>query len=265
MDLSRHFSLAELIHSDTAERERIANQPGAREIESLKALCTAVLDPLRDAIGRPIQVNSGYRGPALNQRIGGAANSQHVQGQAADIQSPGTTVLALFQAVIRLKLPYDQIIFEAQSASVQWVHVSHVPGANRGEIRVAEFGPNGKPSGYPSITREQALAMAVRVSRSRQGPPAARPPEAADEPEHEPQPPAPPPAEAAVTRPMSAKNTAAPVVAAKKLAAKQAAAQTVTAKKVTTTKVTAKKVAAKKVAATKAAAKKLPVKKTAAR
>ncbi|HSM22922.1 MAG TPA: D-Ala-D-Ala carboxypeptidase family metallohydrolase [Rubrivivax sp.] len=169
MTLSRFFTLAEMTHSDTAVREGIANRPGAAEADALRALCTAVLDPLREAVGRPIKVNSGYRGPALNRRIGGAPNSQHARGLAADIQSPGTAVLELFKRVIQLGLPFDQLIYEARNASTKWVHVSHNPGANRGEIRVAEFAPNGRPTGYPRVTVEQALLMSESVTRSARG------------------------------------------------------------------------------------------------
>jgi hypothetical protein len=169
MKLSRYFTLAELTHSDTAARENIPNQPGGSEIESLRALCKTVLDPLRDAVGRPIKVNSGYRGPALNQRIRGSATSQHLQGMATDIQAPGTTVLDLFKLVIRLGLPFDQVIYEAQNATTKWVHLSHNPSANRGEIRVAEFGPDGRPTGYPRVTAQQALDMSERVTRSSHG------------------------------------------------------------------------------------------------
>ena len=169
MTLSRFFTLTEMTHSDTAVREGIANRPGAAEADGLRALCTAVLDPLREAVGRPIKVNSGYRGPALNRRIGGAPNSQHARGLAADIQSPGTAVLELFKRVIQLGLPFDQLIYEARDARTKWVHVSHNPGANRGEIRVAEFAPNGRPTGYPRVTVEQALLMSESVTRSARG------------------------------------------------------------------------------------------------
>ncbi len=164
---SRFFTLGELTRSDTAEREGIPNQPTAAEIECLRTLCVAILDPLREAIARPIKVNSGYRGPALNRRIGGAANSQHAQGKAADIQAPGMAVLALFQTVIRLGLPFDQLIYEAKNATAKWVHVSHNAGANRGEeIRVAEFDAGGRPLRYPQISRQQALALSEPVSRA---------------------------------------------------------------------------------------------------
>ena len=167
MALSRFFTLVELSHSDTAVAEGINNQPGAVETANLQALCTAVLDPLREAVAAPIKVNSGYRGPVLNRRIGGAADSQHLRGQAADIQTGAMTVLELFKTVIRMGLPFDQIIYEARNATSKWVHVSHDTARRRGEIRVAEFDASGKPVRYPVVTAEQALAMTETVSRSR--------------------------------------------------------------------------------------------------
>lgn len=159
MQLSRFFTLAEMTRSETAERENISNQPGEGEIDRLRALCSAMLDPLREAIGQGIRVNSGYRSPALNRRIGGASNSQHVEGRATDIQSPGMPVLELFKTIIRLGLPFDQLIYEAKSATAKWVHVSHNPAGNRGQIMKAKFSPDGRPIAYPTITRDEALAM----------------------------------------------------------------------------------------------------------
>lgn len=137
MNLSRHFTLAELSNSNTAVAERIPNLPGDAEGAQLAALCTQVLDPLREAVGQAVRVTSGYRGPALNARIRGSSTSQHLKGQAADIQAAAVSVLELFKMVIRLGLPFDQVIFEAKNATTKWVHVSHNPAGNRGEIRVA--------------------------------------------------------------------------------------------------------------------------------
>jgi hypothetical protein len=159
MELSRFFTLDELTRSETAQRFGLSNDPPPRQIENLKALCRAVLDPLRDAIGQPVKVNSGYRAPAVNKKIGGASDSQHLHGMAADIQSPGSPVLELFKRIITMGLPFDQIIYEAVNARTKWVHVSHNATHNRGDIRIARFGPNGKPVGYPKVTAEQALAI----------------------------------------------------------------------------------------------------------
>jgi hypothetical protein len=167
MRLSRFFELSEMTRSDTAQRERIPNEPDESAREALAKLCTEVLDPLRDAIGRPITVNSGYRGPALNRRIGGASGSQHVEGKAADIQCSGTDVLGLFQRIIRLGLPFDQLIYEARSATAKWVHVSHNAAGNRGQIMIARFDDAGRPVAYPRVSADEALAMREPVRRTR--------------------------------------------------------------------------------------------------
>lgn len=185
MSLSRFFRLAELTHSDTAAREGIANEPAAAEVDCLSALCAAVLDPLREAVGQPIKVNSAYRGPLLNKRIGGATSSQHVEGKAADIQAAGVSVLDLFKRIIQLDLPFDQVIYEARSAAAKWVHVSYNGASNRREIRVAEFGPDGRPLRYPLITAEQALAWSEPARRSGRGAAALEYIEVGDEPEFE--------------------------------------------------------------------------------
>lgn len=256
MNLSRFFTLDELTYSSTAAAEGIDNRPGAREIESLRALCTTVLDPLRELVGQPIKVNSGYRGPALNLRIKGATKSQHLTGQAADIQSPGVAVVELFKMVIRSRLPFDQIIYEVKGAS-KWVHVSHNPGANRGEILLAKFGADGKVT-YPRITAQQALEMTEPVTRGMgfAGEPGYV--ETADEPEYEApmarglreaaparartRSPKAPVARKAPARKAPARKARAPKTAApRRPAAKKPAASRTAAKKSTTRKATARK------------------------
>ena len=166
MQLSKFFSLAEMTRSETAQRENIPNVPDEAVTNALRALCEAVLDPLREKTGAPISINSGYRSPPLNARIGGAKNSQHMEGKAADVQSNGMPVLDLFKKVIELALPYDQVIYEAKNKTTKWVHVSHsTPG--RGQILVAEFGDDGKPKAYHAISKEAALAMTEPATRGK--------------------------------------------------------------------------------------------------
>lgn len=166
MALSKFFTLAEMSRSDTATRLGISNQPTPEAEGNLKTLCMAVLDPLREATGAAINISSGYRGPELNARIGGAKKSQHMEGKAADIQSRGMPVLELFKTVIRLKLPYDQVIYEAKNRTSKWVHVSHDPARARGAILVADFGPDGKVLQYRTITAQQALEISEPATRS---------------------------------------------------------------------------------------------------
>lgn len=263
MTFSRFFTLAELTHSNTAVAEGIPNQPGAAESANLQALCAAVLDPLREAVGKPIKVNSGYRGPQLNRRIGGATDSQHLRGQAVDIQTGAMSVLDLFKTVIRLGLPFDQLIYEARNATSKWVHVSHDTARRRGEIRIAEFDASGKPVRYPMVTAEAALAMTERVSRSRSATVLTYT-EHGDEPPHDVAP-APAKARKAPAKAAVAKKAPAKKATAKKVAAKKAKAKPVVANKPAPKKAAAKKPAIKKAAAKKAVAKKTTAKKTAAK
>ena len=125
----KYFSLKELTRSTTASRLGIDNTPTASAIQALHELVDNVLDPLREAWGGPIKVNSGYRCPLLNKAVGGTPNSQHQRGEAADITvgrpSANRRLLALIK---RLNLPVDQCIDEK---GCRWIHVSHRTGRNR--------------------------------------------------------------------------------------------------------------------------------------
>jgi len=234
MDIARHFTLDELKHSNTAKTEGINNEPGPSEVEALRALCAAVLDPLRDKLGKSIVVNCAYRSPMLNKRVGGVANSQHLAGQAADIQAPGVPVVDLFKLIVQQGLPFDQVIYEAKNATSKWVHVSHVDGANRGEIRVAKFGPDGRPQSYPLIAKEAALAMSEPLTRG--STPALTYEEGEDEP---------------VLAPLPVPRTERPVA---KAPTKKVTARKALAKKVVATKPVPKKAAANQATANKAPA-----------
>ncbi len=96
----------------------------------LVALCAAVLDPLREHLGRPIRVTSAYRSPAVNRAVGGVPTSQHVAGEAADLVVEGLSPEELARAVIATATTWDQVIAE-RSGSAAWVHVSYRIGQNR--------------------------------------------------------------------------------------------------------------------------------------
>ena len=89
MNLSRNFTLSELIKSDTAIRRGINNNPNAEQIEKLKDLCENILQPVRDHFGR-VKVTSGFRSPELCVAIGSSVNSQHAKAEAADFECIGT-------------------------------------------------------------------------------------------------------------------------------------------------------------------------------
>ena len=82
----KHFTISELLKSNTALKHKLWNGAPKEAEENLRALVDEVLDPLREAYGKPIRVNSGYRCPRLNNLVGGSPNSQHMRGEAADIQ-----------------------------------------------------------------------------------------------------------------------------------------------------------------------------------
>lgn len=130
----KHFTLRELTKSATARRRGIDNTPSATVRANLTALVANVLDPLREAYGKPIVVTSGYRSEKLNRAVGGVRNSQHLTGEAADIRSVEDTPREnrrLFELIQELGLPFDQLIDEH---GYDWIHVSHVQGGNHRQV-----------------------------------------------------------------------------------------------------------------------------------
>lgn len=131
----KYFTIEELCKSATATRLGINNNPPAAIVMNLKFLVELLLDPLRKAYGKPIYVNCGYRCPELNKAVGGAKNSQHLTGLAADIHVKGETNAVLYNIVKRYRLPFDQLILEKGTIrNPQWVHVSVSRTNNRGEV-----------------------------------------------------------------------------------------------------------------------------------
>jgi zinc D-Ala-D-Ala carboxypeptidase len=128
--LTEHFSLEEMIFSETAARHGIDNRPDAVSRKNLMELCENMLEPIRELVGGPINVTSGYRCAVLNSVIGDASNSQHMMGEAADINCPLLNPRTLFQRLRQSELAFDQLIDEFGS----WVHVSLKRRGNRGEV-----------------------------------------------------------------------------------------------------------------------------------
>lgn len=117
--ISKNFSYREFEESETAKARGITNVISSFEVrDAVRELTNTVLQPLRDAWGLPLHVNSGYRCPKLNAAVGGAATSQHIKGEAADIKAEHPIKLA--QLAYDLGLPYDQMIIYPT-----FVHFSH--------------------------------------------------------------------------------------------------------------------------------------------
>lgn len=136
MKLSQHFTLEEMTKSQTGARKGIDNTAPPEVVQNLKLLCENVLEKIRIHFGKPLTVNSGYRGPKLNKAIGGAKNSQHMTGQAADIEISGISNKALFNW-IKDNIEFDQLILEYHKEGISdsgWVHVSWNSNGNRKQV-----------------------------------------------------------------------------------------------------------------------------------
>lgn len=134
----KYFTITELTKSATAKRNGIDNKPSATVERKLVALIEKVLDPLREAYGAPIIVTSGYRCEKLNRLVSGAASSQHVKGEAVDIRTVSDKPednKKLYDLILKLKLPFDQLINEY---GYDWVHVSFGSRHRRQKLRAVK-------------------------------------------------------------------------------------------------------------------------------
>ena len=130
MKLTEHFTLSEFVRSETATNKHIDNTPTPEVIENLCALCRNVLEPARVAFGAPIYITSGYRCAALNKAVGGKPTSQHLRGEAADLQVRGVENLRKLYRMIKNHGVFDQLLFESNGAT-KWIHVSYKSNGNR--------------------------------------------------------------------------------------------------------------------------------------
>lgn len=137
--LSEHFSLEEMIKSQTAVRKGIKNYPEEAHIAALKLLCQKVLEPVRAHFGKPISVTSGYRCARLNKAVGGSGTSQHCFGQAVDFHVVGVSDTAVAKWISD-NLVFDQLILEFPPEG--WVHVSYAPHPRK-QVLTAKRGSRG--------------------------------------------------------------------------------------------------------------------------
>lgn len=125
----KYFTVGEFVRSDTAAKLHIDNRCKLEHAENIKRLVHNVLDPLREAYGKPIRVTSGYRCQALNKAVGGSKTSDHMTGRAADIVGTPNTQAEnkrLWQLIQTMRLSFDQLIWEKGSIiGPKWVHISY--------------------------------------------------------------------------------------------------------------------------------------------
>jgi zinc D-Ala-D-Ala carboxypeptidase len=129
MNLTKNFTLSEMIKSDTALRHDMDNTPNGAQTANLKLLVEKVLQPVRDHYAKGVKVNSGFRHPEVNAKVGGSRTSDHCNGMAADIEIPGVPNHELAEW-IKANLSYTQLILEFYTRGVPdsgWVHVSYDP------------------------------------------------------------------------------------------------------------------------------------------
>ncbi len=148
--ITDNFTIGEMVMTSHRELLEENQNPPQNVIDNLNLLCKNILQPLRDKLGYSIHVNSGYRCPELNKTVGGAANSQHMTGQAADIIDFTNGNLHLFDFIKDSGLPFDQLITECpdKNGVPAWVHVSFDAKRNRKEVlKATKVGenPNGSP------------------------------------------------------------------------------------------------------------------------
>ena len=149
--LSKNFTLQEYTKSQTALRQGIDNDCSDIHRHYAKLLFRNVVQPVRDNFGVTV-INSGYRGPALNEAVGGSSKSQHCKGEAVDIECPGTANYDVAN-FIKENLEFDQLILEFYTPGIPdsgWVHVSYKHDANRKSVLTA-MKENGKTVYKPGL------------------------------------------------------------------------------------------------------------------
>ena len=139
MNLTANFTLSEMVKSETALRHDMDNTPGEAEIASLRLLCEKILQPVREHYGKGVKVNSGFRHPEVNAKVGGSKTSDHCKGQAADIEIPGVANADLAAHIVDT-YKFTQVILEFYTPGVPdsgWVHVSYDPANLKNQVLTA--------------------------------------------------------------------------------------------------------------------------------
>ena len=141
MQLSAHFTLAELTRTDTG----LDNTCPKILLPKLELLCVRILEPVREHFGKPVRVNSGWRAPKVNAAAGSKPSSQHAKAEAVDFEVPGVRNLVVAQFV-RDELDFDQLIgeaFRANDPAAGWVHASYKASGNRRSVLTMTLGSHG--------------------------------------------------------------------------------------------------------------------------
>ena len=139
--ISKHVSYKEGVRSRTADRMGLDNTPNNLQLKCMKDIAEGLFEPLREWVGGPIKINSFFRGEPVNTAIGGSKYSQHMKGQAMDIDDTfGHKTNAEMYHYIKDNLDFDQLIWEfGDDKNPNWVHVSYVTHReNRKKLTIAK-------------------------------------------------------------------------------------------------------------------------------
>ena len=140
IELSEHFTLGELCKTSAKTQDR--NIPSHIYIENLKRLC-GWLEMLRERVGGPIIINSGYRSPEVNKAVGGVATSNHLTGCAADIRVAGIEQIIHYAAILldiskERQEDFDELLIERSPKGSYWLHFAVRPSDNRRKVRLIQ-------------------------------------------------------------------------------------------------------------------------------
>ena len=144
--ISQHITYTEAIYSNTAKRRGIDNTPSPSQVETMKITADKIFEPLRSWVGGPIKVTSMFRSPDLNTAIGGSKTSQHMKGQAMDLDDVyGYKTNAEMYHWIKENLNFDQLIWEfGTDVNPNWIHVSYVNDEDNRNRCLKAYRKNGK-------------------------------------------------------------------------------------------------------------------------
>ena len=138
--ISPYITFEEATHTSTG----LENKPNLEQIRAMKLVARQCFDPVRDYYGKPIRVNSFFRGEAVNKAIKGSFTSQHCKGEAIDMDGLGSLRNMTIFTYIRDYLTFDQLIYEfGDDKNPDWVHVSYSAKFNRNEV-LRSYRENGK-------------------------------------------------------------------------------------------------------------------------
>ena len=161
--ISEHVSYKEGVYSQTALRRGLKNKPNNKQLKCMIEIAELVFEPLREWVGGPIKINSFFRGKALNTAIGGSKTSQHMKGQAMDIDDTfGHKTNAEMYYYIKDNLVFDQMIWEfGDDHNPNWIHVSFVTHRkNRKRLTIAYKDKDGK-SRYKHEAKSRTITGAL--------------------------------------------------------------------------------------------------------